>query len=290
MPLTVPILPVVVSMTFTAPAFSVTNSTGVPGAKAIAQGSSKVATSLVNGGRAAWLLRRRFPRFRHCAQLASSQAARDKAASKRDERIMLGVTPGFTVQPAASSSASTRQGAGRWPGRWWPRRWFWGARYLRGSTIPSAFPPSAARCSTKRSADLRLGGGGGRAEEIDRLNIFMATMEAMTRAVGALTGARGAGCEVLIDGNMTPQGRCAGWCWPARAIVGGDGIEPCISAASIIAKEWRDRLMLEAAGAPALRVGAQQGLWHRRAHGSAAPATAPPRCTAAALHRCRSCR
>ena len=30
------------------------------------------------------------------------------------------------------------------------------------------------------------------------------------------------------------------------AIVGGDGIEPCISAASIIAKEWRDRMMLEA--------------------------------------------
>ena len=55
--------------------------------------------------------------------------------------------------------------------------------------------------------------------------------------------------EVLIDGNMTPQGRCAEWCWPARAIVGGDGIEPAISAASIIAKEWRDRLMLEAAAA-----------------------------------------
>jgi ribonuclease HII len=49
--------------------------------------------------------------------------------------------------------------------------------------------------------------------------------------------------EVLIDGNMTPHGRVADWRWKARAIVGGDGSEPCISAASIIAKQHRDRLM-----------------------------------------------
>ena len=81
-------------------------------------------------------------------------------------------------------------------------------------------------------------------EDIDRLNIFGATMLAMTLAVAAL-------CEqldeepheVLIDGNLTPHGRVAQWCWPARAIVGGDALEPCISAASIIAKEHRDRLM-----------------------------------------------
>ncbi len=87
-------------------------------------------------------------------------------------------------------------------------------------------------------------------DEIDRVNIFMATMLAMTRAVASLTAALGCETrEVLIDGNMTPQGRCTDWCWPARAIVGGDGIEPAISAASIIAKEWRDRMMLEAAAA-----------------------------------------
>ena len=81
-------------------------------------------------------------------------------------------------------------------------------------------------------------------DDIDRLNIFGATMLAMTLAVAAL-------CEqldeepheVLIDGNLTPHGRVAQWCWPARAIVGGDALEPCISAASIIAKEHRDRLM-----------------------------------------------
>lgn len=81
-------------------------------------------------------------------------------------------------------------------------------------------------------------------DEIDRLNIFGATMLAMTLAVQAL-------CEdldddpheVLIDGNLTPQGRRPEWRWPARPIVGGDAIEPCISAASILAKEHRDRLM-----------------------------------------------
>lgn len=51
---------------------------------------------------------------------------------------------------------------------------------------------------------------------------------------------------ILIDGNMTPQGRAADWRWPARAIVGGDALEPCISAASIIAKQARDAMMLDA--------------------------------------------
>ena len=85
-------------------------------------------------------------------------------------------------------------------------------------------------------------------EEIDRVNIFQATMLAMTRCVGELADALGrAPQEVLIDGNMTPQGRCEDWRWPARAIVGGDGIELAISAASILAKEHRDRLMIVAA-------------------------------------------
>lgn len=84
-------------------------------------------------------------------------------------------------------------------------------------------------------------------EEIDRLNIFGATMLAMTRAVSAvladLDSFAADGLEVLVDGNLTPQGRHPDWCWPARPIVGGDALEPCISAASIIAKEHRDRMM-----------------------------------------------
>lgn len=84
------------------------------------------------------------------------------------------------------------------------------------------------------------------ADEIDRINIFAATMLAMTRAVAELVAALGAEPDmVLIDGNMTPQGRVLDWRWSARAIVGGDALEPCISAASILAKEHRDRVMRE---------------------------------------------
>lgn len=116
------------------------------------------------------------------------------------------------------------------------------------------------KLSAKRRADLeavikrrcRWAVGVVEPEEIDSLNIFGATMLAMTLAVQALcqqlADGEGVG-EVLIDGNLTPQGRRAEWCWPARAIVGGDAIEPCISAASIIAKEHRDRIMREAAQA-----------------------------------------
>ena len=92
----------------------------------------------------------------------------------------------------------------------------------------------------------RFGVGVVEVEEIDRLNIFGATMLAMTLAVAAL-------CEqldtepdeVLVDGNLTPKGRREEWRWPARPIVGGDALIPSISAASIVAKEHRDRLMRE---------------------------------------------
>lgn len=75
--------------------------------------------------------------------------------------------------------------------------------------------------------------------EIDSVNILQATLLAMTRAVEAL-GIEPA--EVLVDGNRLPR-----WRYSARAIVGGDALHPCISAASIIAKEYRDRLMTAAA-------------------------------------------
>ncbi|RVU06384.1 ribonuclease HII [Novosphingobium umbonatum] len=81
------------------------------------------------------------------------------------------------------------------------------------------------------------------AAEIDRINIFAATMLAMTRAVEALVLKVGDPPMVLIDGNKTPEGRVEAWRWPARAIVGGDASEAAISAASIIAKEHRDRIM-----------------------------------------------
>lgn len=74
------------------------------------------------------------------------------------------------------------------------------------------------------------------ADEIDRLNIFQATMAGMSRAVAAL---REIPTEVLVDGNKLPKDLRL----PARAIVGGDAKEACISAASILAKTHRDALM-----------------------------------------------
>ena len=75
-------------------------------------------------------------------------------------------------------------------------------------------------------------------------------MKAMTLAVAALCEVLGAEPdEVLVDGKHTPAGRVAEWRWPARAIVGGDAKEPAISAASIIAKQYRDGLMRDLATA-----------------------------------------
>lgn len=85
-------------------------------------------------------------------------------------------------------------------------------------------------------------------EEIDAINIFQATMLAMARAMEALCAVIGCDpVEALIDGNLTPAGRRPEWRWPARAIIGGDATERCISAASIVAKEHRDAIMREEA-------------------------------------------
>ncbi len=75
-------------------------------------------------------------------------------------------------------------------------------------------------------------------EEIDALNILQATMLAMTRAVEALNVEPKL---VMVDGNRLPR-----WRYRAEAIIGGDALHPCISAASIIAKEHRDRIMVAA--------------------------------------------
>ena len=73
------------------------------------------------------------------------------------------------------------------------------------------------------------------AEEIDRLNIFRATMVAMERAVAGLHIPPE---YVLVDGN-----RCPEWHWPSEPVIQGDSRVEAISAASIIAKVTRDREM-----------------------------------------------
>jgi len=73
-------------------------------------------------------------------------------------------------------------------------------------------------------------------EEIDRLNILQASLLAMRRAV---EGLRLLPHRVLVDGNQLPVLNM-----PAAAIVSGDAKVPAISAASILAKVYRDRLCL----------------------------------------------
>jgi ribonuclease HII len=74
-------------------------------------------------------------------------------------------------------------------------------------------------------------------EEIDRLNIFHASMLAMRRAVAGLAVPPQ---HALIDGNSRPPGlACA-----ATAIVDGDARLRPISAASILAKTARDAEMI----------------------------------------------
>lgn len=76
-------------------------------------------------------------------------------------------------------------------------------------------------------------------EEIDDLNILRASLLAMERAVAALdTPPTG---RIFIDGNKVP----AGLAGRAEAIVQGDSKVPAISAASIVAKDHRDRLMAQ---------------------------------------------
>jgi ribonuclease HII len=78
-------------------------------------------------------------------------------------------------------------------------------------------------------------------EEIDRINIYHATMAGMCRALLGLTSLPDL---ALVDGNRLPGALPC----PGRAIVGGDASEPAISAASILAKVSRDRLLDELDG------------------------------------------
>jgi ribonuclease HII len=74
-------------------------------------------------------------------------------------------------------------------------------------------------------------------EEIDRLNILQATMLAMQRAV---KGLRLKPAKVLVDGNRLPVLDVV-----AEAVVSGDALVQAISAASILAKVTRDRMLDE---------------------------------------------
>jgi ribonuclease HII len=87
-----------------------------------------------------------------------------------------------------------------------------------------------------RERAIAVGIGTASVLEIDRLNIYWATMQASKRALAALGLAPR---HVLVDGRLIP-----GLKLPQTRIVGGDRKSFCIAAASIIAKVTRDRMMV----------------------------------------------
>jgi len=87
-----------------------------------------------------------------------------------------------------------------------------------------------------RSAAVGVGIGSCSNEEIDRQNIFRASMEAMRRAVSALDRRPDA---VLVDGYEIRE-----LSLPQRGIPRGDKTSILIAAASIVAKVFRDEVMV----------------------------------------------
>ena len=75
-------------------------------------------------------------------------------------------------------------------------------------------------------------------EEVDRLNIYWAAMEARRRAVEALPSTQ---AHILVDGKRW----IAGCRVPQTAVVDGDALSASIAAASIVAKVTRDSIMQE---------------------------------------------
>jgi len=74
-------------------------------------------------------------------------------------------------------------------------------------------------------------------EEIDRINIHRASLQAMREAILSLVPLPG---FVLVDGFKVPD-----LLMPQRPIIHGDRRSTAIAAASILAKVTRDRLMTE---------------------------------------------
>ena len=125
-------------------------------------------------------------------------------------------------------------------------------------------------------AHCRFGIGVASVEEIDAINILHAAMLAMHRAVDAMCAGHGCSPDhVLVDGNRLPR-----WTYRATAVVGGDALHDCISAASILAKEARDRMMKDAA-----RAHPHYGWDRNKGYGSAEHLTALRTHGATSLHR-----
>ena len=108
--------------------------------------------------------------------------------------------------------------------------------------------------------------------EIERLNILQATLIAMRRAVENLPFRPD---RILVDGTYCPEVTCH-----ATAIVGGDARIPSISAASIVAKVTRDRIMVELD-----ELYPEYGFARHKGYPTAAHLKALERCGVSVVHR-----
>jgi ribonuclease HII len=109
---------------------------------------------------------------------------------------------------------------------------------LNDSKKLSAARREALFSSLMETADVAIGAAS--VEEIDSINILRASHLAMIRAIAGL---RMVPDHVLIDGNILPRDLTLS----AETIVKGDGRSVSIAAASIVAKVWRDRIMVDLA-------------------------------------------
>ena len=124
-----------------------------------------------------------------------------------------------------------------WRGRWLPRRWCWQPIIVMPKSVtPKNFPrPEGNRSAGSYGRTRSHGRSVQRAAEIDNQNIHRATLVAMRRAVLGLP------CTpdfVIVDGRFYPE-----LPYPGSACVRADETESAVSAASILAKVFRDRYM-----------------------------------------------
>ncbi len=121
------------------------------------------------------------------------------------------------------------------------------AVWLNPDDLPKGLDDSKKLTAKQRAALKTLiedkgdiGIGQASVAEIDQINILRASHLAMERAIAALSIPPD---YVLIDGNMIPRGLTIS----TEAIVKGDSKSLSIAAASIVAKQYRDKLMVDLA-------------------------------------------
>jgi ribonuclease HII len=111
-----------------------------------------------------------------------------------------------------------------------------GARFAGLDDSKRVAPADRERLDLEiRAKAIALALGWASVEEVDRWNVYQASLVAMRRAVEALAIRPGL---LLVDARRVPGVEI-----PQRAVVGGDGRVGSIAAASIVAKVYRDAWM-----------------------------------------------